>query len=306
MSPSSRPTTRCAVSRAVRRSRSSSPPLLGAVPTSSSSTSRPTTCVFVLAVAVLGRGLKLTLPLLPSRPQLDRESLAALISALKNYDGGVLVITQCVPEPFDPLVVVVVEQKLTLPLFLARSNQEFSESICTEVWAMKDGYLTASGHNWVEGQGAGPRIDQAKEGDEEDVFDAMGNKIVRSSSSFSFSSLSRCATDSPSLSPCRMRPRRSRRRPPRCVLVLLDLSSSPSLTLSTSQDARKAKKDRMARKKLGLPSDDEAECESRFPSRSAWKTPGPPPPRRVRATASQGSARLTLSIKADFPVMPAD
>ena len=46
---------------------------------------------------------------------------------------------------------------------------------------MKDGYLTASGHNWVEGQGAGPRIDQPKEGDEEDVFDAMGNKIVRPS-----------------------------------------------------------------------------------------------------------------------------
>ncbi|GAA5890854.1 hypothetical protein JCM8208_003074 [Rhodotorula glutinis] len=116
---------------------------------------------------------------------LDRESLAALISALKSYEGGVLVITH---------------------------NQEFSESICTEVWAMKDGYLTASGHNWVEGQGAGPRIDQAKEGDEEDVFDAMGNKI-----------------DAPK-----------------------------KVKKATAKDARKAKKDRMARKKLGLPSDDEA------------------------------------------------
>lgn len=43
---------------------------------------------------------------------------------------------------------------------------------------MKDGYLTASGHNWVEGQGSGPRIDQKKDDEEEEVFDAMGNKWV--------------------------------------------------------------------------------------------------------------------------------
>ncbi|BGP37670.1 translational elongation factor EF-1 alpha [Rhodotorula kratochvilovae] len=115
---------------------------------------------------------------------LDRESLAALISALKTFEGGVLVITH---------------------------NQEFSESICTEVWAMKDGHLTASGHNWVEGQGAGPRIDQKKDDEDEDVFDAMGNKI-----------------DAPK-----------------------------KIKKATSKDARKLKKERMARKKLGLPSDDE-------------------------------------------------
>ncbi|GAA5833793.1 hypothetical protein JCM11251_005967 [Rhodosporidiobolus azoricus] len=116
---------------------------------------------------------------------LDRESLAALISALKTFEGGVLVITH---------------------------NREFSESICTEVWAMRDGHLTASGHNWVEGQGSGPRIDQKKE-EEEDVLDAMGNKIA----------------------------------------------AAPKAKKVTSKDARKAKKDRMMRKKLGLPSDDEAE-----------------------------------------------
>ncbi|GAA5976987.1 hypothetical protein JCM11641_002216 [Rhodosporidiobolus odoratus] len=116
---------------------------------------------------------------------LDRESLAALISALKSFEGGVLVITH---------------------------NQEFSESICTEVWAMRDGHLTASGHNWVEGQGSGPRIDKVDE-EEKEVFDAMGNKI-----------------DAPK-----------------------------KVKKVTSKDARKAKKDRMARKKLGLPSDDEAE-----------------------------------------------
>jgi len=80
---------------------------------------------------------------------LDRESLAALIEALKDFEGGVLVITH---------------------------NRDFSESICSEVWAMRDGRLEASGHNWVEGQGSGARIDK-KDGDEEVTYDAMGNKI---------------------------------------------------------------------------------------------------------------------------------
>jgi elongation factor 3 len=41
---------------------------------------------------------------------------------------------------------------------------------------MRDGRLEASGHNWVEGQGSGPRIDK-KGGEDEDQYDAMGNKI---------------------------------------------------------------------------------------------------------------------------------
>jgi len=108
---------------------------------------------------------------------LDRESLAALIEALKSFEGGVLVITH---------------------------NQEFSESICQETWAMKDGHLVASGHNWVEGQGSGARIDKGKE-DEEDKFDAMGNKI----------------------------------------------EASKKAKKLTSSEARKAKKDRMLRRKRG-------------------------------------------------------
>lgn len=40
---------------------------------------------------------------------------------------------------------------------------------------MRDGRLEPSGHNWVEGQGSGPRIDQ--KGAEEDTYDAMGNKV---------------------------------------------------------------------------------------------------------------------------------
>ena len=39
---------------------------------------------------------------------------------------------------------------------------------------MRDQRLEASGHNWVEGQGSGARIDKAA-GEDEDQFDAMGN-----------------------------------------------------------------------------------------------------------------------------------
>jgi elongation factor 3 len=113
---------------------------------------------------------------------LDRESLAALIEALKAFEGGVLVITH---------------------------NRDFSESLCKEVWAMRDGRLEASGHNWVEGQGAGPRIDKA-DGEEEAQYDAMGNKI--------------------------------------------DTKKNKKLT---SAELRKAKKERMAKKKKGVDADDD-------------------------------------------------
>lgn len=35
--------------------------------------------------------------------------------------------------------------------------------------------MTPSGHNWVTGQGSGPRL--TEKGEEGDKFDAMGNKI---------------------------------------------------------------------------------------------------------------------------------
>lgn len=113
---------------------------------------------------------------------LDRESLAALIDALKVFEGGVLVITH---------------------------NRDFSESLCQEVWAMRDGHLEASGHNWVEGQGSGPRIDK-QGGQEEEVYDAMGNKI--------------------------------------------DVKKNKKLSAS---DQRKAKKERMKKKRAGIESDDD-------------------------------------------------
>jgi elongation factor 3 len=112
---------------------------------------------------------------------LDRESLAALIGALKAFEGGVLIITH---------------------------NRDFSESLCSEVWAMRDGRLEASGHNWVEGQGSGPRIDK-KDGGDDDVYDALGNKV--------------------------------------------DMKKTKKVT---ANEARKAKKERMAKKKKGEDDDD--------------------------------------------------
>ena len=79
---------------------------------------------------------------------LDRDSLGALSKALKAFEGGVIIITH---------------------------NSEFTKDLTEEVWACVDGKMTPSGHNWVQGQGAGPRLDNKD--DEEEKFDAMGNKI---------------------------------------------------------------------------------------------------------------------------------
>ncbi|KAJ5263596.1 Elongation factor 3 [Penicillium angulare] len=81
---------------------------------------------------------------------LDRDSLGALSKALKSFEGGVIIITH---------------------------SREFTENLTEEVWAVNNGLMQPSGHNWVQGQGSGPRLD-AKGDDEEDKFDAMGNKIV--------------------------------------------------------------------------------------------------------------------------------
>jgi elongation factor 3 len=81
---------------------------------------------------------------------LDRDSLGALSKALKKFEGGVIIITH---------------------------SAEFTKDLTEEVWAVMDGKMTPSGHNWVQGQGSGPRLDK-KGDDEEEKFDAMGNKIV--------------------------------------------------------------------------------------------------------------------------------
>lgn len=79
---------------------------------------------------------------------LDRDSLGALSKAIKTFEGGVIIITH---------------------------SAEFTKNLTEEVWAVMDGKMTPSGHNWVAGQGAGPRLTEKV--DEEDKFDAMGNKI---------------------------------------------------------------------------------------------------------------------------------
>ncbi|KPI42802.1 Elongation factor 3 [Cyphellophora attinorum] len=82
---------------------------------------------------------------------LDRDSLGALSNALKEFAGGVVIISH---------------------------NAEFTESLTNEVWTVNDGLMVPSGHNWVQGQGAGPRLAN-KDDDEEDTFDAMGNKVEK-------------------------------------------------------------------------------------------------------------------------------
>ncbi|EMR08337.1 elongation factor 3 [Pneumocystis murina B123] len=78
---------------------------------------------------------------------LDRDSLGALSKALKSFEGGVVIITHSV---------------------------EFTKNLTEEVWSVQNGQMTPSGHNWVQGQGTGPKL---QEQDEEDTFDALGNKI---------------------------------------------------------------------------------------------------------------------------------
>ncbi|RDL39871.1 ARM repeat-containing protein [Venustampulla echinocandica] len=81
---------------------------------------------------------------------LDRDSLGALSKALKSFEGGVIIITH---------------------------SAEFTKDLTEEVWAVVDGKMTPSGHNWVSGQGSGPRL-KGDDDEEEEKFDAMGNKIV--------------------------------------------------------------------------------------------------------------------------------
>lgn len=80
---------------------------------------------------------------------LDRDSLGALSKAIKTFEGGVVIITH---------------------------SREFTENLTEEVWAVMDGKMTPSGHNWVAGQGSGPRLaDKSQQAEE--IVDAMGNKV---------------------------------------------------------------------------------------------------------------------------------
>merc|ERR1711976_756452 len=76
---------------------------------------------------------------------LDREGLGALVLAIKEYKGGVLIISH---------------------------NKEFCDSVATEKWIMKGGYLRIEGESVAAEEEA-----QSGNKEQEDVYDAAGNKI---------------------------------------------------------------------------------------------------------------------------------
>merc|ERR1719190_202687 len=76
---------------------------------------------------------------------LDREGLGALVLAIKDYKGGVLVISH---------------------------NREFCDSVATEKWIMKGGYLRIEGESVETEASKG----EANKGPDE-VYDGAGNKI---------------------------------------------------------------------------------------------------------------------------------
>merc|ERR1739848_223548 len=76
---------------------------------------------------------------------LDREGLGALVLAIKDYKGGVLIISH---------------------------NTEFCDNVATEKWIMKGGYLR------IEGESVEREEDKADGNKvQEDVYDGAGNKI---------------------------------------------------------------------------------------------------------------------------------
>jgi elongation factor 3 len=77
---------------------------------------------------------------------LDREGLGALVLACQDYKGGVLIISH---------------------------NREFCDSVATEKWIMKGGYLRIEGESVEKDEDK----EAGKAGEKEDVYDASGNKI---------------------------------------------------------------------------------------------------------------------------------
>merc|ERR1711924_348834 len=86
---------------------------------------------------------------------LDRDSLGALATAIKNYAGGVIIISY---------------------------QREFYSALCPEVWSVVDGRCTVTGSEWMEAaekQRKKAEKEAAKSASltKEDKFDAFGNKI---------------------------------------------------------------------------------------------------------------------------------
>jgi elongation factor 3 len=77
---------------------------------------------------------------------LDRDGLGALVLAIKDYKGGVLIISH---------------------------NKEFCDGVATEKWIMKGGYLRIEGESKLDVE------EEQNQGNkpQEDVYDGAGNKI---------------------------------------------------------------------------------------------------------------------------------
>merc|ERR1712087_958949 len=88
---------------------------------------------------------------------LDRDSLGALATAIKNYAGGLIIISH---------------------------QREFYSALCPEVWSVVDGKCAVSGSEWMEAAEKARKKEEKeaakhKNLDEDDKFDAFGNKIEK-------------------------------------------------------------------------------------------------------------------------------
>jgi elongation factor 3 len=86
---------------------------------------------------------------------LDRDSLGALATAIKRYQGGVIIISH---------------------------QREFYSALCPEVWSVVDGRCTVSGGDWMEAAEKARKKAEKEAAKtamigKEDKFDAFGNKI---------------------------------------------------------------------------------------------------------------------------------
>jgi len=77
---------------------------------------------------------------------LDRDGLGALVLAIKEYKGGVLIISH---------------------------NKEFCDGVATEKWIMQGGHLRIEGESKMDAEEEQKAANQAQE----DVYDGAGNKI---------------------------------------------------------------------------------------------------------------------------------
>merc|ERR1711977_755600 len=79
---------------------------------------------------------------------LDREGLGALVLAIKDYKGGVLIISH---------------------------NKEFCDGVAQEKWIMNKGYLRIEGESVEDKEEEGAAANK----EQEDLYDGAGNKIDR-------------------------------------------------------------------------------------------------------------------------------